>query len=309
VPRCDLAVELDRPDASYRPGERITGVVRAHSALGARCRRLSVAAAWKTSEKVSDGKLVMAQTLFEGEWKPRTHSQYAFKLRAPLGPLSYRGELFSVSWCVAARAELAWAQDSTAEREIVLGAWAPGETLPHTGTYRSRPATAPRGYSFGSEPARPQPSPASGQVMGLRLDGGALGLARMVRNAFARLELGRPTIHAPRQARLGERYEIELAPRGQDPLVRVEAHLLAQEVVRLPRGLDRITEAALVHFESVEATCDRGRWHAAFVIPTGAPPTFCSRYADVRWNVELECTAEAGATPSRVELSVIVSPG
>lgn len=311
--RVELVVELDREEPSYRPGEQIRGIVRVRSALGARCRHLRVAVAWSTTRCRADGALSAARSLFEGEWKPGSETSYRFELPAPAGPFSYQGELFSIEWTVRADAELAWTEDCLAFREISLHAWQSDELVPHTGGYRTQPMLAPKRYVFGSLAAEPKP-PQLLAPSAVPFSGAVDWLGRSLRNAWARARLGgRPAIRMASPPRLGERLELVItASPGCRPFERVEARLSAQEVAR-PRARifddpsDSPTETSLAHFDSIDATSDGEAWRVQFEIPRTAPPTFNSRNAEVRWNLELACTAAGGPT-WRTGLPLIVAP-
>src|SRR5690554_867815 len=59
--------------------------------------------------------------LFRGDWSAGTKASYPFELELPNGPHSYHGHYLNVDWFLRARADIPWAIDPKAEREILLG--------------------------------------------------------------------------------------------------------------------------------------------------------------------------------------------
>jgi hypothetical protein len=137
----ELRIMLGRSDSTYRPGERIGGRVSVTSEQGCRCDKLTIALQWCTHGKGNGAKgAPVEQVLFVGDWRPGETQDYPFDLEAPAGPLTYRGTLLNVDWYLTARADVPWAIDPKAERELLLVPWTEHELGPAAGgSYRTAP--------------------------------------------------------------------------------------------------------------------------------------------------------------------------
>lgn len=93
---CSLSFNFTKRPATVRPGEEFEGEVVVKVDAACRCDGLTVAAEWCISGKGNPATgSTEGQTLFKGEWQPGEH-RYRFKCRAPVGPLSYSGELLQI---------------------------------------------------------------------------------------------------------------------------------------------------------------------------------------------------------------------
>ena len=303
----EISIELETEQRTFNPGEKIRGLVKVRSTSRARCRRLTIAAAWTTTCPVRDGARVAEQTLFQGEWKSGGDATYPFELTAPPGPFTFEGELFSIEWALTATAVLAWARNVTTSRELELRPRPGGELVPHTGGYRDAPSV-----SVSDTFTPPATAPRLAYVdYTLPFGGVARSIGKSLKNAWARMRLGeRPAIHAPALARAGERCELRVlaGPNCDSVQARISAHetVMTREMpsATLPRYE---TERTLAHFDMVDATRDDDGWLIAFALPPSAPATFVSRTAQVQWEVEIECRSGGSTWTRALPLTVVTS--
>ncbi len=119
--KCDLNIVLDRPDRSYKAGERVIGKVEVTACHDCECRKLSVSLEWRTSGKSNtDSGEQHSLELFKGSWRAGQQTAYPFKFTAPAHPLTYHGKLFNVDWHLRARADIPGALDPKVDEQIVL---------------------------------------------------------------------------------------------------------------------------------------------------------------------------------------------
>jgi hypothetical protein len=120
--KCDVSISLNREDGRYSQGERIQGTVQVQVREGGECKKLELSLGWSTSGQGStDRGYYEIRTLFSGRWTEGQTYSYPFELDAPVGPLSYRGQILSVNWRLIARADVPWIPsvlDPKAERTI-----------------------------------------------------------------------------------------------------------------------------------------------------------------------------------------------
>lgn len=104
----DLRIVLDRPEATYVPGERITGRIEIDVHEDCECKHgLWVSCEWKASSGgLGDMGEAGKQKLFAGSWRAGEHLTYPFDLLAPPGPFTYHGKRFAIHWCISACALL-----------------------------------------------------------------------------------------------------------------------------------------------------------------------------------------------------------
>ena len=118
--KCDLSIELERPDRRYAPGDRITGLVRVSVDAQTKCDALTLTRQWRTHGKGNRASGPEdAISLFSGEWKPGTYT-YAFDVACPEGPPTYHGRILNVDWYLDARADVPWAIDAKTSTDVFV---------------------------------------------------------------------------------------------------------------------------------------------------------------------------------------------
>lgn len=119
--KCAVKIVLDRPERTYAAGEKVTGRIEVSVSDDCQCQKLTLARLWRTRGRGEDafGK-PEEQILFSGAWRAGQNVSYPFEFAAPIGPLSYNGQLLNVEWYLRAQAALAGALDATADVDFRL---------------------------------------------------------------------------------------------------------------------------------------------------------------------------------------------
>lgn len=319
--KCDLAIEFDRSDRTYRPGETVSGKVTVQVNAKCQCNGLKVARLWHThgrGNRDEGGKV--EEVVFSGEWWPGEVHSYPFSFEVPAHPVTYRGNLVNVDHYVAVRADIPWALDPKAEEEFLL--LASEESVAQASQQGSGAQQAAASFNamgaacgliFGGiffcaglipliiglvglaqgELAAVMAIPFGGVFM---LVGG--GIAFMgVRKVLAERKLGQVEVEVtPRALNPGDTVEIALrfAPRTRVTLNGITATLKGGEVAVSGSGTNRTTHRHGFHDEaqqilsamdvySEEGTTARG----TFRIPDDAAPSFWASDNRVEWTIEL----------------------
>lgn len=119
--KCELTLHLEEERESYRPGDVVKGYVEVRADEEVQCNGLTVGCRWKTHGKGNtDRGQLLSQDLFQGRWLAGAVQRYPFTLELPAGPYTYHGHYVNVAWAIQAQADIPWAFDPKAEREIVL---------------------------------------------------------------------------------------------------------------------------------------------------------------------------------------------
>ncbi|MBZ5514748.1 MAG: hypothetical protein LAN62_07870, partial [Acidobacteriia bacterium] len=108
---------MDRPDRTYKPGEKITGSVVVSVGPDCQCRKITLTPTWTTrGGGIEDSASAEGQVLPGAVWHDVEEVSYPFEFRAPSGPLSHRGgDLFEIAWSLQAVADMPLGFDATAE--------------------------------------------------------------------------------------------------------------------------------------------------------------------------------------------------
>ena len=320
--KCDLAIEFERSDRRYRPGETVSGKVTVQVNAKVQCNGLTVKRLWHTHGKgnYAEGSDSVEEVVFSGEWWPGETHAYPFAFEVPAAPVSYHGEVLNVDHYVAARADIPWAIDPKAEEDFLLLAGPESCQIPTEVSEAMQGAStqlqgmgAACGVIFGmiffcagliplgigvvgvsqGEMAAVMAIPFGGIFM---LVGG--GIAFMAsRKILAERKLGPVEVTvSPRQLNPGDRFEVELrfAPKARIELNEITATLKGQEVVISGSGTKRTTHRHVFHDEVQQllAACDV--WpeegtsaKGSFQIPHDAAPSFVASDNRLEWSVEL----------------------
>lgn len=107
-----MSIELDREDASYVPGEPITGRVAWDLDRGS--ERVVLRLLWQTSGKGTRDTGIVREKQFE---RVPLRGDESFALDGCDGPYSFSGKLITVQWLLEAYAEPG---DAFAERTLTL---------------------------------------------------------------------------------------------------------------------------------------------------------------------------------------------
>jgi hypothetical protein len=118
--KCDISIELDRPDHLYRIGDTVRCTVYVSVDKNVTCDALTITNMWKTHGKGNrDKETISEEELFKGEWQAGEYTySYSFELKE--GPLTYRGHYINIDRYIKVRADIPWAIDPKAEIEYIV---------------------------------------------------------------------------------------------------------------------------------------------------------------------------------------------
>lgn len=136
--KCDLEIALDRPDRTYRPGDKVSGFVGVTVNKDARCEAITLTREWRThgsGNRARGGAETIR--LAEGDLVAGEKQLHPFEIVVPPGPVTYHGHHLNVDWYLTARADIPWAFDPKVEEELIV---VPGEApLSHGPRHRAGP--------------------------------------------------------------------------------------------------------------------------------------------------------------------------
>jgi len=162
--KCYLEIRFDRPDRTYKPGEKITGTLVVLVGPDCQCRKITLTPTWTThGGGREDSATAEGQVLPGAVWHDVEEASYPFELPAPSGPVSYRGDLFEVAWSLKAVADLPLAFDAVAEEQFTL---AHGDPSAAVAAWDWQGGYSPF-ISAASSASKPLPHPAFYSAVGL----------------------------------------------------------------------------------------------------------------------------------------------
>lgn len=314
---CSLAFSFSNKPSTVVPGDVMQGEVVVKVDAVCKCATLTLAPEWDTSGKgTADSGQSEVVTLFTGEWQPGEY-RYRFSCKAPVGPLTYAGELLQIGWALRARADIPWATDPKAEAPFVL-APSPCEGAPYFfGPLYQPPDPSTPGVS---ETAGGRKLVEKPMGLGSKLLRGALVLVFggvmvysfvplailfapfivyfVIKNAMVKSKLAVPELMVfPNPVRQGEAATVlaRLNPLKEVKLGKVSAELVGQEKVNSVHGKRSRTHLHQLHSHRhtfpVEQREVREGEHlelrAEMPLPADAAPTFSATNNAVEWSVKL----------------------
>jgi hypothetical protein len=314
---CSLSFNITKRPETIRPGDEFQGEVVVKVDAACRCDGLKLAAEWRTSGKGNPASgQTESQTLFTGQWEPGEH-RYRFTYRAPVGPLTYEGELLQIRWSLLATADIPWAIDPKANAPFVLSA-APSESAPYFfGPLYKPPAPETKGVSETAGGGKLVKKPMS---LGVKIAVGAFVLLMgsalifavpamaimfapfilyfVIKKAMVKNKLGEPDVRLfSNPARPGEEVSIvaRLNPLKEVKLGKVYAELIGHERVVSGSGKHSRTHTHPLHtwrhMFPVEARELRAgenmELRARMTLPPNAALTFAAGSNNIEWNVKL----------------------
>ena len=119
--KCDLSIELDKPDAIHPGGGTISGVVRVAVDSDVKCNGLEVQSGWRTHGRgnVASGTAGTV-TLFAGQWHAGETPEYRFELPVAEWPPTYHGHYLNVDHFIDVRAKIPWGFDPKASVPFMM---------------------------------------------------------------------------------------------------------------------------------------------------------------------------------------------
>jgi hypothetical protein len=155
----------------------VSGFVEVRTDEDVTCNGLTVELRWQTHGKGNNvhGES-LPRELFRGEWTAGAVNRYPFSFQLPYGPFTYHGHYLNVGWFVRTRADIPWAIDAKAEREVAVHPDQDADAEPRWNELLASPTLLPgelRAEVLGERlPAGPQPTAL--KVMGRILSMGCL---------------------------------------------------------------------------------------------------------------------------------------
>jgi hypothetical protein len=326
--KCAIRIVLDNGNRTYAAGEKVTGRIEVSVSEDCECQKLTLARAWRTRGHGEDafGK-PEEQVLFGGAWRAGQTAHYPFEFVAPIGPLSYHGEMFNVEWYLHAQAAIAGALDASTDEEfrLVAAEVTPGFNL---GPAFRGVESGQRLMQFGRTLAQgcglvtgvvflffslglglivrdvfrraPTPGPPewSWLIVWVLFAGGSVALLFWVlRPIIARRKLGPVEAQVtPGIARPGEAVTctIRFQPRANIDLGEAAATLRGMEIVDWQSGDETHTRRCIISEQPVTFAQDRRLMagesitvETSLPLPANAPTTFMSAHQQVLWQVRL----------------------
>ena len=321
MPAFDVSVELDRENATFAPGEPITGRVLVHARDAAECRRVVLRREWFTSGKgnvdAGGDEVELASGL--GTLPEGTVVDIPFATEAPVGG-TIRGEYLSVGWRLRAIADIAMGRDSRGDREIVLrpdptdrtggrGLLLPDVELPAPTEVQVRKssgalAAAATGIGVvglaGAGAGLAALAVSAAQPL-VYIPSAIAGLGAVVvgyfgaRNRIARTRLGSVSLEVePRVVRPGATVlcRLRVAPTEQVELSGVTLRLVATETVVKGHGKHQAMYTRVARRVEVKSTGPLSAGpgptdiEGEATVPTDAAPSFKSTYNTLAWSVD-----------------------
>jgi hypothetical protein len=319
--KCDLEIEIEGENRTFRPGDPIKGRLTVRVDADCTCRALTLEAGWKTHGKGNRTSGSGPVDLLDaGEWKTGKEESYPFCLTAPSGPVSYHGHYLNVDWVVRARADIPWAIDPKAEEEFLL---LPGSTEQYDfGPAHTDPQEAFRKADSGRGCAIALGaliaviglvtfvacSSGGADLWGILVGGilGLVGLAIFIGGlwkGFAQKKIGTPQVSIqPLVVSAGGTLDvgISLQPTKAIKLADVHVGLVGKEVVVKGSGTNRHTFTHKLHEYREPLYGPNRELHPGepvnlagqLVLPPDAAPSFAARDNRVVWTVGIHIGIE-----------------
>jgi len=116
-----LKVHLNRDDATYKPGDAVSGYVHLDAGTDCQADAIEVGFEWMAlSETGNLTQRVATKRLDGGTWKKGEHAEFPFAFIVPAGPASFGGRTVSLGWQVTARGSVDWTDDAVATQPLTV---------------------------------------------------------------------------------------------------------------------------------------------------------------------------------------------
>jgi hypothetical protein len=326
--KCTVKIVPDRPERSYAAGEKVTGRIEVSVSEDCECQKLTLTRSWRTRGQGEDAfGRPEEQVLFSGTWRAGQNPPYPFEFTAPIGPLSYQGQMFNVEWHLHAQAALAGALDASADEgfRLVAAQVTPGfnlgpafrgveshQKLMQFGRTLAQGCGLTLGVFFVlfsfvlglmvrdvfRRAAAPGPAEWSWLIVWLLFAGGSVALFLWAaRPIIARRKLGPVEAQLiPGIVRPGEAVTCSLRfqPRANIDLSEAIATLRGMEIVHWQSGKQSRTRRCTIAERPVSFAQDRRLMAGESVtvetslsVPVDVPTTFMSAHQQLLWQVRL----------------------
>ena len=119
--KCDISIELDDPQAVYKLGDTVMGMVKIQVNKDVNCRALKITGLWKTHGRGNTDRGKYGEhTAFEGKMKAGEVISIPFRNLIEDVPLTYRGEYLNIDHYVDVRIDIPWRLDPKASEEFLV---------------------------------------------------------------------------------------------------------------------------------------------------------------------------------------------
>ena len=120
--KCDISIQLDERDPTFRRGDTVTGTVTIDVNKNVNCRALKIAGYWKTHGRGNrDSARYANKVVYEGDLMAGETQTYPFSI--PIEdwvPLTYHGKLINIDHYVDVRLDIPWGFDPKKQRELII---------------------------------------------------------------------------------------------------------------------------------------------------------------------------------------------
>lgn len=144
--KCDINIEFDRADRTYRGGETVRGIVRISLQENVNSKGIRLTHRWRTHGRGNSDlgpeetiQLTGPQLLTAGE-----QLEFPFTVTAATHPVTYHGQLIFIDHYIRVDVDVPWARNPWAEEEYII---TPGAPPPQMTSRRDTP------ISFKPQPA------------------------------------------------------------------------------------------------------------------------------------------------------------
>jgi len=292
-----LKVEMDRLEATYRPGETLSGIVRLPGPLADDLTRLEATCGWSTmgtsEPDGADTRRVELELPVGVDGQRSRVYPLRFNLTAPNGPLSFEGDLFKLRWYVRARGQARDGRIELAERGFILAAWHEDPIIAPPLGYRDAPQRWAGAYHQGPSPL---PGGTALEESEARIRPG--WVKRVLADAQTTLRSAwlEARIEAPSRARAAESIVVNIRIRAIRTLtiIGVHSNLRGREVVGTPPVGHMFYEAKqpLTTRTAVVEEGDVKAFRARFVVPANAPSSFGASNHHVAWSIGVDIAVD-----------------
>jgi len=118
-----ITIRLDGNGRVYQPGETLSGAYRVHAISADQIKAVEVSVLWHTNGKGDEDLAVHHFRRLapgNGDWVEPANTG-RFRTVLPQSPLSYRGLIVKLEWCVRVRVFLSRGREVAGERAFRLG--------------------------------------------------------------------------------------------------------------------------------------------------------------------------------------------
>ena len=120
--KCDITIDFDRDDATYRGGETVSGTARVTVNKDLTSKGITLSQFWKTHGRgnTSSGEEHLEIVASDAQLMAGETFKFPFSFEADVEPITYRGTLINIDHFVKVQVDVPWAIDPKLEAEYIL---------------------------------------------------------------------------------------------------------------------------------------------------------------------------------------------